>query len=126
MDDQGSVNRRAHERRVVPPMYTPVTARRESPEGAQQFAGHVYDISEGGIRIELDEPLNLGERVAMRIELPGGSSDVHAAANVMWVNDADDDPGPRRMALRFTDFLSVADRARLARYVDDHRFRAAA
>ena len=45
---------------------------------------------------------------------------------VVWVNDVDDDPGPRRMALRFTDFHPPRHRNRLARFLGDGLMRAAA
>jgi hypothetical protein len=108
---QGLENcRRSCRRLRVPPMYTSVTAR--GPAGSD-LHGHVYDISEHGLRIELDQALAPGERVALTLDLPGEPEPVSASASVIWVNDAQDDPGPRRMALRFTGFARRADRARL-------------
>lgn len=103
-------------------MYTAVTARRAGRAGLH---GHVYDISAGGARIELDEPLEPGERVAVHLELPGTDMGVDAAASVVWVHDADDDPGPRRMALKFTGFSDRADEMRLRRFLESSTRRAA-
>ena len=104
--------RRSCRRLRVQPMYTSVTARRG--EGDQpELHGHIYDISEHGLRIELDEALVPGERVALELGLPGAPAPVGASACVIWVNDAQDDPGPRRMALCFTGFTDRADRRRL-------------
>jgi len=45
---------------------------------------------------------------------------------VVWVHDEQDDPGPRRMALKFTEFLNRSDRNRLVEYIDRERGRRAA
>src|SRR6266446_3596844 len=102
MSDRGEhfVNRRRHERCRVPPMYSRVIARSIDPSHGD-LHGHVYDISEGGARIELDEPLAVGHSVAIDLDLPATDEPICAAADVVWVNDAQDDPGPRRMALKF-------------------------
>ena len=110
-----SCRRSCHLLRVAP-MYTAVTARRAAAE-EPELHGHVYDISATGVRIELDLPLQPGERVALHLDLPGAHSAVDASARVVWVNDAQDDPGPRRMALRFTKFPRRADRRRLIEFL---------
>ncbi len=112
-----SIDRRACERFTLMPMYTSVAATRLADDAAAEIAGHAYDISEGGARIELDQALEPGEAIAIDITLPGATSTVAASADVVWVNDAIDDPGPRRMALRFSNFRSHEDRDRLRRYL---------
>lgn len=118
--------RRGHERIRLQPMYTAVTACPTGRDNDVRLEGHVYDISKGGIRIELDEALDPGEVVALHLELPGASSVVEASASVVWVHDEHDDPGPRRMALQFTGFPNDADRDRLGDYVDRESGRCAA
>ncbi len=115
---------RAHERVRVMPMYSSVTARRDDGAGALQ--GHVYDICEDGVRIELDEPLAPGDSVALHLDLPGTPTSLVAAASVVWVHDQLDDPGPRRMALRFTRFLDDGGRDRLHNFLVRERDRQAA
>ncbi len=110
--------RRGHQRIRVQPMYTAVTACPSNRDGDLRLEGHVYDISKGGVRIELDEALDPGEVVALRLALPGAASVVEASASVIWVHDEHDDPGPRRMALRFTGFPNDDDRDRLGDYID--------
>ncbi len=110
-------NRRAHQRQIMQPMYTTVTAHRITAAGTLPLCGHIYDISEGGVRIELDEALELGEHVNVNIDLPGAPGQVTALGSVVWVNSGEDDPGPRRMALRFEQFHRVADRDRLVSYL---------
>jgi c-di-GMP-binding flagellar brake protein YcgR len=117
------VNRRAFERFSLPPMYTAITASRAA--GAC-LSGHAYDISEGGMRLELDEALAPGEVVTVDIELPGTQSSISVRGNVVWVNDADDDPGPRRHAMRFADFATPADHARLVSFLGQRKLRRAA
>ena len=107
-------NRREETRLKVPPMYTQVIARRGTED---PLRGHVYDISKAGLRIELDTPLEPGESVRLEVELPGASPGVAASARVVWVNDDQDDPGPRRMALRFVEFSDSTNRDRLVRYL---------
>ena len=107
-------------------MYSSVTACTSGREQALRLEGHVYDISKGGVRIELDEPLDPGETVALHLELPGAASSVEASASVFWVHDEQDDPGPRRMALQFTEFADSADRDRLGDYIDREGGRRAA
>jgi c-di-GMP-binding flagellar brake protein YcgR len=110
---KNSFNRRAFERYRLTPMYAGVTARTNELD----LQGHVYDISEGGARIELDEALPPGQQLQVKLALPGMAAQVAASAEVVWVNDQIDDPGPRRMALRFSGFGSTRDRARLIHYL---------
>ncbi len=119
-------NRREHVRFTVPPMYSSVTARGGDDPSTPPLHGHAYDLSESGVRIELDEPLAAGQSVSLHLGLPFSDTPIHARADVVWINDADDDPGPRRMALRFTGFLSESDRNRLVSYLGSGQLRRAA
>ena len=117
---------REHERIRVQPMYTSVIAKAFGEHPDLEMLGHIYDVSEGGVRIELDEPLAPGQTVSLQLEFPGTAAAVKVSANVVWVHDEQDDPGPRRMALRFTEFTSDPDRHRLADYIERERGRRAA
>jgi hypothetical protein len=114
-----TLNRRQHDRFALPPMYTALTVDRVSDLRVQSLPGHAYDLSEGGVKIELDVPLNLDERVTVHLDLPGGGtalgSVVHAAARVAWVEE--DEAGPTRSALQFCHFLSEADKRRLGSFL---------
>lgn len=109
--------RRIHTRYKLAPMYSPVTVQVIENMKILRSEGHAYDISESGLRIELDEPLEIGQTVALNLTLPCEEASLFVAADVVWVNDEIDDPGPRRMALTFTDFLSEVDRIRLLKFV---------
>lgn len=122
----GPSNRRECQRLKLPAMYTSVLVEPKPDMDGATLSGHAYDISESGVRIELDEPLNVGQPVKLHLGLPGNDQQISAAANVVWVNEIEDDPGPRRMALRFTEFASPADYARLADYLDSGAARLAA
>ena len=118
--------RRESERIRVQPMYSAVTACTGDADNPVRLLGHVYDISESGVRIELDNPLDPGQIVSLQLALPGANAVVEAAASVVWVHDEQDDPGPRRMALKFTEFLNRSDHTRLVEYIDRERGRRAA
>lgn len=101
--------RRRRERFRLPPMYSAVRARGCGADGGE-LGGHAYDISESGVRIELDEALAVGDQLHVELDLPCAIRTIRGEAKVIWVHDADDDPGPRRMALEFTGFDSDRDR----------------
>lgn len=110
-------NRRSFERFAMHPMYTPVTVRL-SPDAATDLEGHAYDVSEGGVRFELDEAIAPGTPVTLRITIPAGEGNaspqgVEVQANVVWIDNDPDEPGPVRMAAVFTRFERPADRGRL-------------
>ncbi|MDZ4756029.1 MAG: PilZ domain-containing protein [Phycisphaerae bacterium] len=110
--------RRRHARFKVVPMYTRLQVRGPADD-ALPLDGHVYDISEGGLRFELDEPLPEGERVTVEIDLPGCQKLIKAYGKIVRVNDREDDPGPRRMALRFDSFVDEASKRALSRYLGE-------
>jgi PilZ domain len=124
------IDRRQHARFVTEPMYTPIAARLLESE-VFDIEGHAYDISEGGLRFELDRPIAPGTKIAMQITLPSFHADIGPGrsifvfANVVWIED-DDEPGPVRMAAVFTHFARAGDRERLLRQFATGRYRAAA
>ena len=108
---------RQHERFRLEPMYTSITVQHGQDLKLASIEGHAYDISQSGARIELDEPLSIGQHVAMCLRLPGETAGVFVSGRVVWVRDAEDDPAARRMAVQFTRFLNDENRARLARHL---------
>ena len=126
MNHSNRLNRRKHQRYRLPPMYSTVTVQCQPSAEHAELLGHVYDISEGGARIELDEPMNVGQSLEFKLALPGAPREVNAVGKVVWVNDAEDDPGPRRMAVEFTDFASALDQAALRQCLSASSMRAAA
>lgn len=129
----GHRDRRRHPRYVLPSMYTNIAVR---PLDSDEFLyeGHAYDLSEGGMRFEIDHPIAPGTAVAIRIELPGAGAmraadrrPVYAFANVVWLEEEDlDQPGPIRMACVFTRFAQLGDEERLMSRLRSGRYSIAA
>lgn len=119
--------RRRHPRVAFAPMYTSIRARTLDSEEFV-YEGCAYDISEGGLRFELDRPLEPGSTIAIQMTLPStGANDsfiaqrtVWAFVNVVWLED-EDQPGPWKMAGVFASFARDRDlrtlRAHLARRI---------
>ena len=130
---QTGKDRREFQRYVLPSMYTAIAVR---PLDAERFRweGHAYDIGEGGMRFEIDEPIEPGTEVAVRIELPGAAQlrvadrrPVYAFARVVWIEQDDlEQPGPVRMACVFRTFVQPGDRERLLARLRSGRFSVAA
>ncbi len=110
------MNRRQHERMNVAPMYSHVAV---TAVGVERMLGHSYDVSEGGVQIELDDVIPPGTTVDVELVLPysgvlrlaDDDRVVRVVGNVVWVDDSE--PGPVRLAVVFTRFASAEDRARL-------------
>ncbi len=100
--------RRQHERFTLPVMYSPVLVTRIRDGAMHSCEGHAYDISAGGLRLELDESLEKGEIVNVELTLPVHLSDepgtLHFLGRTAWTNDRDDDPGPVRSAIEIVRF----------------------
>lgn len=126
-------DRRRHTRFVLPSMYTEVEAR---PLDSDTFdwKGHAYDISVGGMRFELDRPVEPGTQIALRLQLPGAQHmkltdrrPVYVFANVVWIEEDDvEQGGPVRMACVFNRFVMPGDEARLHTRLRSGRYSAAA
>lgn len=124
--EKSNIDKRQFERFTLAPMYSSVIARRVGSEDAKELHGHAYDVSQAGVRFELDEVIDPGETITLDLTLPGTQSSVGATGDVVWVNDETDDPGPRRLAIQFTEFNSDEDRFRLLDYLGSAQVRRAA
>ena len=126
MSPESTIDQRQYQRFTLAPMYSSVIARRVGSEDVKDLHGHAYDVSEAGVRFELDEVIDPGESITVDLTLPGRQSSVSATGDVVWVNDEADDPGPRRLAIQFTGFNSDEDRFRLLNYLGSAQVRRAA
>lgn len=130
MRSQPRVNRRTHERFMLQPGYTSAAVRIHPDEQTFMLEGHVYDISEGGIRFELDRPIEPGSTVSMRIDLPMNTGDtgpgrsVFVTGNIVWCDV--EEPGASKMALAITRFDREGDKGRMIRAMTSKRFMRAA
>ncbi len=107
---------RRRPRLPLPAMYTLVRVR---PVGEERFlwTGHIYDISESGMRFELDEGIEPGTELEVRIMLPGASQAiVEACGKVVRYHD-EDEVGPIRMGMNFEQFHDPMDRTHLSDYL---------
>ena len=125
--------RRQHERYLLPSMYTAIDIR-PGEEDEFRFSGHAYDLSVGGMRFELDEPIEPGTEVGVRITLPGAEhlrpmhrKPIYALATVVWVEQDDlESGGPVRMACVFKTFCQLGDKERLEARLKSGRYSLAA
>ena len=117
---------RATPRLKVPAMYSLLRAR---PAGEDQYrwTGHIYDVSLGGMRFELDCALEPGTVIEVRGVLPGRSHVTFSAAGtVVRYHDDHPDLGPARMGMIFQRFSSDSDQTRLTEYLGSHGLKLAA
>ncbi len=112
--------RRAYPRFTVDPMYSAVHVVRAK----HAMDGHIYEVSLGGMRFELDRALPKGSNVEVTLELPGCLEPIRASGTIVRVFDRADDPGPRRMVVEFESFAKGA-RATLERYLAQKWLRSA-
>ena len=124
------INRREFERFLLEPGYTRAEVRVQPNEAEFSREGHVYDISEGGICFELDEPLEPGATISMKIDLPLNAGDrgpgraVFVTGNIVWCDV--EEPGASRMALAITRFDRSGDKQRMIRALTSKRYLRAA
>ncbi len=111
-------DQRQHPRIKVPAMYTLIRARILG-SNRYNWTGHIYDVSLGGVRFELDMPVEVGTELEIRGMLPGaGHTTFRAVGRVVRVHTEEGDHGPAIMGLQFESFQSPMDRHRLAQYID--------
>ena len=115
-----NTDRRRFPRFDLEAMYTTIAVR-TLDQDVFTLEGHSYDISEGGMRFELDRGLECGTEIAMMINLPtmnagleghGPENAVFVFATIVWI-EAEDEPGPIKMAAVFNRWARQGDRERL-------------
>lgn len=82
----------------------------------------LVDLGLAGAFVEREEPLDVGERVALRFCLPGNEIPITVSCRVAWWNPAEHTASktrPSGVGLEFVEF-SEADRGRLRRHLVDH------
>ncbi len=114
--EPSGAERRVHPRRSVSAMYSLVEAKPLGGTGLP-CSGHVYDVSLGGVRVELDEHVAPGTELELALHLPSEPGAIRARGTVTRVYDADDDPVCRRAGVRFERFDDASDELRLRRFL---------
>ncbi len=115
-------DRRRRRRVRVPSMYTSVVVR-SLQHGHEPLEGHVLNLSETGISIQVDELLSPGDAVALEFTIAGlgmmraeGWPTFVLGAEVIRADDVDDAPqGPYKIALRFERVPTIVQ-AQIARF----------
>ena len=100
-------------RTTLEPMYHGATVHMTIGDSVWETEGHLYDLSLVGARLEVDEMLVPGQAVTAVLHLPGSAGNVHVSGTVVRVYSPMDDPGPRRVGVRFDRFLGPEHEARL-------------
>lgn len=101
--------------------------RRESPRvrthlkmqvsfGAAQRLLGVYNLSEGGVFLETERPLELGSQVSIAFAVPG-RSEVELEGRVAWIRPSPDEWGPAGMGVELGP-LSEWDRILVAELIE--------
>jgi len=106
---------RRYPRKAVKPGYAWLTLSRDG----RVYDGHLYDISMGGIRFELDEAVPAGSVVDVHLYLPTGRhgvTTIEARGQVVRYHDPEE-VGPIRMGLAFTGMLTAGDAEALSSYL---------
>jgi c-di-GMP-binding flagellar brake protein YcgR len=116
-------DRRRRRRVGVQPMYTTASVRVLSRKDGP-LEGHVVDISETGMAVEVDEKIAAGEPVTVEFAIAGLGRlrgehwpTFAAAGEVVRIDNLEDFPnGPYRMAVRFVRMATMVQ-AQIARFV---------
>lgn len=98
-------------------VFVVVGAHGDTPETKGHFEGHAYDISDSGIRVELDSALPIGTPVDVSVQFPGCGAPIRLVGTVARLFDEIDDPGPRRMGIH-AHAATPADEGRFQRLLD--------
>jgi len=102
----------------LPAMYTLIRVRTKGETRFNQ-TGYIYDISQTGLRFELDDGILPGTEIEFRALLPGSQTTTFSASGrTVRMHDDIDEPGPVRMGLVFDQFKTVIDREKLHGYLD--------
>jgi hypothetical protein len=118
--------RRRRRRASVAPMYSSAIIRVLSRKG-EPIEGHVLNVSENGLAVEIDSLIPIGQAVTVEFRVAGLGrivgdqwAEFAAAAEVARIDDLDDFPqGPYRIALKFVRISTMAQ-AQIARFVATH------
>ena len=122
----GLQERRRRRRAQVPAMYSQAVVRLLGQRSVP-LEGHVLDLSETGMAVQVDERIPVGQAVTVEFRVSGLGrvaeeqwSEFAAAAIVVRQDGVEDFPGgPYKIALRFVRIGTMAQ-AQIARFVATH------
>ncbi len=78
-------------------------------QGSGNAAGKTKDISEGGVRLILDEKLPIGASLNLKISLPDSTQPAEVGGDVVWTEDAPEihEPSGKRFFYSGIKFSSI-------------------
>lgn len=98
------------------PAFYPVTVSKVLPEGlSMPINGNILDLSGGGMQIQLNEPLEVGEKISAALCLP--NLKINTAARIVRVNK-DEEKNTYLLGAEFQN-ISEPERDRIIRCVFD-------
>ena len=105
------------ERRQVVRVNAPVLIEFPNPKTLKTERSFTMDISETGLRFPTDIPLQVGQELALSLELPFERTTFHATGEIVWVREISRHGGVQYdVGLRFR-WLEDPDLQRLNRYL---------
>jgi len=105
------------ERRRHVRVETPVLVEFPHPETMKTERSFTQDISESGMRFPTAVKLQVGQEVALTLELPFRDATMHATGEILWIREVSRLGAPQYdVGVRFR-WLEDPDRQRLARHL---------
>ena len=105
------------ERRRYIRVETPVLVEFPNPETMKTERSFTQDVSEDGMRFPTAVKLQMGQELALTLELPFRDSTMHATGEVMWIREVSRHGAPQYdIGVRFR-WIEDPDRQQLARHL---------
>ena len=105
------------ERRKQVRVSTPVLVEFPHPETLKTERSYTRDVSETGMRFPTPVKLQLGQQVALTLELPFNNLTMHATGEVLWIREIARLGAPQyEVGVRFV-WIEDPDRNRLSRHL---------
>lgn len=107
------------ERRSFVRVATPILIEFPNPISMKTERSFTQDVSETGLRFPTPVKLQIGQELALALELPYNGSTFHATGEVLWVREISRFGTPQYdIGVRFR-WVEDPDRQRLARHLAD-------
>ena len=105
------------ERRRYVRITTPVLIEFPNPATWKTERSFTHDVSEGGLRFPTEVKLQMGQELALTLELPFKNTTFHATGEVVWIREIARHAGTQYdVGIRFK-WIEDQDHQRLARFL---------
>jgi Tfp pilus assembly protein PilZ len=106
-----------YERRRHIRVTSPILVEFPNPDTMKTERSFTEDVSASGMRFPTAVRLQIGQELALSLELPFNSSTIHATGEVLWIREISRHGTPQYdVGVRFR-WLEDPDRQRLARHL---------